>query len=203
MLKGFIREEDLLTLRKPGSILQGHPSMKATPGVDMSTGSLGQGFSAAAGMALGAKKTSRELRVFAMCGDGELEEGIIWEAVMFASKYRLDNLCMIVDVNGLQIDGRTEDVMPMEPLDDKFKAFGFNVFRGDGHDFESIAKAFRFFEDSRDSGKPTVLLMETQKGKGVAYMEDEAGWHGKAPNDTQYRIAMAELDAHRMALEVL
>lgn len=202
-LKGFFEEEELLTLRQCGSRLQGHPNMNLTPGVDMSTGSLGQGFSAAAGMAKAAKMTGKAFRVYALCGDGELEEGIIWEAVMFAVKYRLDNLCMIVDCNGLQIDGRTEDVMPMEPLDARFAAFGCDPVRLNGHELDDIEKGFARFESNRGSGKVTVLLMDTLKGKGVAYMEEMAEWHGKAPNDRQYELAMAELKAHRMALEAL
>lgn len=202
-LRGYFPEEELLTLRKIGSNLQGHPNMRLVPGIDMSTGSLGQGLSTAAGMAKGAKYVNPDINVYALCGDGELEEGIIWEAVMFSAHYKLDNLCILVDVNGLQIDGRTEDVMNTEPLDRKFEAFGCNVYHVEGHDFESLESGFARFHENHGSGKPTVLLMSTEKGKGVAYMESEAGWHGKAPNDMQYKIAMAELDAHRMALEVL
>ncbi len=202
-LRGFFDEKELLTLRQCGSRLQGHPNMNLTPGVDMSTGSLGQGFSAAAGMAKAAKMKGKKFRVYALCGDGELEEGIIWEAVMFAVKYRLDNLCMIVDCNGLQIDGKTIDVMPMEPLENRFAAFGCDVVRLNGHDFEDIEKGFDRFERNRGSGKVTVLLMDTLKGKGVAYMEEMAEWHGRAPDDRQYELAMAELEAHRRALEAL
>ena len=202
-LKGFFPREELTTLRHNGSRLQGHPNMRTTPGVDMSTGSLGQGLSTAAGMAEGAKLTGRDFRVFALCGDGEMEEGIIWEAVMFAAQYKLDNLCIIVDVNGLQIDGRTKDVMNTEPLDKKFEAFGCRVISRSGHELEDLQEAFEFFRKGKDSGMPTVLLLNTVKGKGVAYMENEAGWHGKAPNDRQYKIAMMELEAHRAALEVI
>ena len=202
-LRGYFPEEELLTLRKCGSHLQGHPNMNLTRGIDMSTGSLGQGLSAAAGMAKGAKCLQKDINVYALCGDGEMNEGIIWEAIMFACQYRLDNLCILVDMNGLQIDGKTADVMNMDPMDEKLKAFGCQVYSVEGHDFESLEGGFEKFHENHGTGKPTVLLMATEKGKGVAYMESEAGWHGKAPNDMQYRIAMAELDAHRMALEVL
>lgn len=202
-LKGYFPREDLTTLRHSGSHLQGHPNMRTTPGVDMSTGSLGQGLSTAAGMAEGAKLTGRDFRVFALCGDGEMEEGIIWEAVMFAAQYKLDNLCIMVDVNGLQIDGRTKDVMNTDPLDQKFEAFGCRVISRNGHELEDLEEAFEFFREGKGTGMPTVLLLSTVKGKGVAYMENEAGWHGKAPNDRQYKIAMMELEAHRAALEVI
>ncbi|MBR3311356.1 MAG: transketolase [Solobacterium sp.] len=202
-LKGFFPMEDLQTLRHIGSHLQGHPNMNLTKGIDMSTGSLGQGLSCAAGMAKGAKLRKKDINVYALCGDGEMDEGIIWEAVMFSAHYKLDNLCIMVDVNGLQIDGRTSDVMNTDPLDRKFEAFGCHVYHVEGHDFESLDGGFRHFHENHGSGKPTVLLMDTEKGKGIAYMESEAGWHGKAPNDMQYKLAMAELEAHRMALEVL
>ena len=202
-LKGYFPSEDLLTLRKIDSPLQGHPNMNTVKGVDMSTGSLGQGISAAAGMAKGLKYLKKDAKVYVLCGDGEMEEGIVWEAVMFAAQYHLDNLCVIVDVNGLQIDGRTKDVMNTDPLDRRFEAFGFRVRSISGHDFDELEEGFRFFEENQGSGIPTVLLAATEKGRGVAYMENEAGWHGKAPNDDQFRIAMAELDAHRQALEVL
>lgn len=202
-MKGFFAEEELLTLRKSGSILQGHPNMNMTPGIDMSTGSLGQGLSAAVGMAKGAKHMCPSVNVYALCGDGELAEGIIWEALMFANKYKLDNLCVIVDVNGLQIDGKTEDVMPTEPLVDKFASFGCTVASIDGHDFDDLERGFESFLKNQGTGKPFAMLCRTLKGKGVAYMEEMAGWHGKAPNDAQFEIAMAELNAHRKALEVL
>lgn len=193
-LKGFFKVEDLLTLRHVGSFLQGHPNMNLTPGVDMSTGSLGQGLSAAAGMAKGAKFKNEDINVYSLCGDGEMAEGQIWEAVMFSAHYKLDNLCIIVDVNGLQIDGRTCDVMNTAPLDDKFKSFGCEVICIDGHDFDDLEKAFKFFHDNKGSGKPTAILMSTTKGKGVSYMEDKAGWHGKAPNDEELAQGLAELE---------
>ena len=202
-LKGFFPKEELTTLRHAGSNLQGHPNMRTTKGVDMSTGSLGQGLSAAVGIAMGAWLTNRDYRVFALCGDGEMAEGMIWEAVMFACHYHLDNLCIIVDVNGLQIDGRTRDIMNTDPLGPKFEAFGCRVCRRSGHELEDLEESFTFFNIGKGSGKPTVLLFDTVKGKGVAYMENEAGWHGKAPNDRQYKIAMMELEAHRAALEVI
>ena len=192
--KGYFPKEDLTTLRHIDSHLQGHPNMNLTPGVDMCTGSLGQGLSAAAGMAKGAKMTGRDFRVFALCGDGEMTEGIIWEAVLFAAHYKLDNLCILVDVNGLQIDGRTKDVMNTDPLDQKFEAFGCRVISRNGHELEDIDEAFEFFRKGQGSGKPCVLLFSTVKGKGVAYMENEAGWHGKAPNDEQYEVAMKDLE---------
>lgn len=201
-LRGYFPVEDLPTLRHIDSYLQGHPNMNTVPGVDMSTGSLGQGVSAAAGMAKGAKYLRKDIRVYALLGDGELAEGEVWEASMFAAHYQLDNLCLIVDVNGLQIDGRTKDVMNTEPLDLKFEAFGFRVVKIDGHSFDEIEGAFRFFHENQGSGVPTVILMKTVKGKGVSFMEDQAGWHGKAPNDEQYAQGMAELAAARAALEV-
>ncbi len=202
-LRGYFPEEELLTLRKSGSPLQGHPNMRLTRGIDMSTGSLGQGLSAAAGMAKGAKYLNKDINIYALCGDGEMNEGIIWEALAFASHYHLDNLCIMVDMNGLQIDGKTADVLNMQPMDEKLKAFGCHVHHIEGHDFESLETGFSLFHEHHGTGMPTALLLSTEKGKGVAYMESEAGWHGKAPNDMQYKIAMAELDAHRMALEVL
>ena len=202
-LRGYFPQEDLLTLRKIDSPLQGHPNMNTVKGVDMSTGSLGQGISAAAGMAKGLQFLKKDARVYVLCGDGEMEEGIVWEAVMFAAQYQLDNLCIIVDVNGLQIDGKTNDVMNTEPLDEKFRAFGCRVISLNGHDFDDLEKGFTFFHENIGQKKPSVQLLSTEKGRGVAYMENEAGWHGKAPNDDQFRIAMAELDAHRQALEVL
>ena len=190
---GFFPEEDLITLRKVGSYLQGHPNMNTTPGVDFSTGSLGQGYSAACGMANAAKLMKKDINVYALLGDGEIEEGLVWEASEYAAHYKLDNLCIAVDVNGLQIDGSTKDVMNMEPIDEKFEAFGFNVIKIKGADYNELEKAFAFFHACRDSGKPTVILMTTVKGNGVSYMENQAGWHGKAPNDEQYEQGTREL----------
>ena len=200
--RGYFPVEDLLTLRQIGSHLQGHPNMNLTPGVDMSTGSLGQGLSAAAGMAKGAKFLGKDINVYSLLGDGELAEGQIWAATMFAAHYKLDNLCIIVDINGLQIDGRTCDVMNTEPVDAKFAAFGCDVVKINGHDFQEMETAFAKFHANHGTGKPTAILMTTTKGKGVSYMEDQAGWHGKAPNDEEYAQGMAELAATRAALEV-
>ena len=182
-LRGFFPMEDLEHFRQLHCYLSGHPEMGFTPGVDMSTGSLGQGISAAVGMALAAKMDGETYRVYTMLGDGELDEGQVWEAAMSAAKFKLDNLCAMVDVNGLQIDGKTEDVMPTEPMDEKFAAFGWNVIKCDGHDFADIQRAFG--EAAKAVGKPTVILAKTVKGKGVSFMENDAGWHGKAPNAEQ------------------
>ena len=197
--RGFFPKEDLETLRHIGSHLQGHPNMNDTPGVDMSTGSLGQGISAAVGMALAGKVAQKDYRVYAILGDGEVAEGQVWEAMMAANKYHLDNLCACVDVNGLQIDGETKDVMPTEPLDKKFESFGWHVIKIDGHDFEQIEAAYREAEQTK--GQPTMILAKTVKGKGVSFMENNAGWHGKAPNDEQWAQAKAELEAKIKELE--
>ena len=189
--KGFFPVEELKTLRKIGSRLQGHPDMKKIPGVDMSSGSLGQGISAACGMAKAAKLTGADYRVYAVLGDGEIQEGQVWEAAMFASHYNLDNLCILVDNNGLQIDGSIEDVMSPYPIDEKFKAFGFHVINIDGHDFDQIESAYN--EARTVKGKPTAIIAKTVKGKGVSFMENKASWHGTAPNDEQYEVAMNEL----------
>ena len=200
-LRGFFPVSDLPNLRHIDSYLQGHPNMNTVPGVDMSTGSLGQGISAAAGMAKGAKYLGKDIHVYTLLGDGELAEGQVWEATMFAAHYKLDNFCIIVDINGLQIDGRTKDVMNTAPVDAKFEAFGCNVITIDGDDFEQIENAFDAFHKNAGSEKPTVILMKTTKGKGVSYMEDQAGWHGKAPNDAEYEQGMAELEAARKEIE--
>ena len=200
-LRGFFPVSDLANLRHTDSYLQGHPNMNTVPGVDMSTGSLGQGISTAAGMAKGAKYLGKDIRVYTLLGDGELAEGQVWEATMFAAHYKLDNFCIIVDINGLQIDGRTKDVMNTAPVDAKFEAFGCNVITIDGDDFEQIENAFDAFHKNAGSEKPTVILMKTTKGKGVSYMEDQAGWHGKAPNDAEYEQGMAELEAARKEIE--
>lgn len=197
--KGFFPVEDLKTLRHIDSYLQGHPNMNTVPGIDMSTGSLGQGVSAAAGMAKGAKYLGKDINVYTLLGDGEIEEGQVWEAFMFAAQYKLDNLCVIIDSNGLQIDGRTADVMNAEPIDEKMKAFGFEVAVINGNDFDELDKAFEQFHAT--NGKPFAIIMKTIKGLGVSYMEDECSWHGKAPNDEEYKIAMAELTAKMKELE--
>lgn len=191
--RGYFPEEDLKLFRSVEGHLSGHAEMHHVKGVDMSTGSLGQGISAAVGMALAGKLDKKDYRVYAVLGDGEIEEGQVWEAFMSAAKYHLDNLCAVIDVNGLQIDGRTADVMPTEPLDQKMASFGWNVIPVDGHDFAALADAF---EQAKGlTGAPTVLLAKTVKGKGVSFMENEAGWHGKAPNAEQYETARAELAA--------
>lgn len=192
-LKGFFPESELSKLRHVDSFLQGHPDMKGTPGVDMSTGSLGLGFSTACGMALAAKIDGKAYRTYTIVGDGESEEGQIWEAAMFASHYKLDNLCLIVDWNGLQIDGTVAEVMNPTPHDKKLEAFGFHVISIDGHDLEQIAAAFA--EAKTVKGKPTAIIAKTIKGKGVSFMEDQVGWHGSAPNDEQYEKAVAEIKA--------
>ena len=189
--KGFFPEEDLKTFRKIDSYLQGHPDMKKIPGVDMTSGSLGQGLSVANGMALAGKLDKKNYRVYCIMGDGEIEEGQMWEAAMSSSKYKLDNLCAIVDNNNLQIDGKIEDVMSPYPIDKKFESFGFNVLKIDGHNFEEIINAFD--EAKKVKEKPTVIIAKTTKGKGVSYMENQVGWHGKAPNDEEYKIALEDL----------
>ena len=199
--RGFFPVEDLETLRHLGSYLQGHPCLDKIPGVDMSTGSLGQGVSAAVGMALGGKMTDEKFRVYSLLGDGEIQEGQVWEAMMFASQYKLDNLCVIVDVNGLQIDGKCEDVMNAEPIDKKMEAFGLNVIKINGNDFDELEKAFNAFHENIGSGKPFGIIMKTVKGLGVSYMENQVGWHGKAPNDEEYEIAMNELKAKLAEIE--
>ncbi|MBR6771063.1 MAG: transketolase [Lachnospiraceae bacterium] len=191
-LKGYFPVEDLVTLRKLGSYLQGHPDMKLVPGVDMSSGSLGQGVSTAVGMALGAKLMGKDFRVYTLLGDGEIQEGQVWEAAMLAGHRHLDNLVFIVDNNGLQIDGRVEDVCSPYPIDKKFEAFNFHAINVDGHDYDEIRKAFQ--EARATKGIPTVIIAHTIKGKGVSFMENEASWHGVAPNDEQYEAAMAELE---------
>lgn len=199
--RGFFPVEDLPTFRHIDSYLQGHPNMNLVPGVDMSTGSLGQGLSVACGMAKGAKFLGKSFRVYALMGDGEIEEGQIWEAAMFAAHYKLDNLCAIVDLNGLQIDGPTAVVMNSAPVDEKFKSFGFEVITVNGGDFDDLEKAFDFFHKNIGSGKPTAILMKTLKGQGVSYMEGQVGWHGKAPNDAEYEQGINELEAARKAIE--
>ncbi len=190
--RGYFPVEELKTLRKLGSRLQGHPCMQLTPGVDMSSGSLGQGFSAACGMALAAKLRNRDYRVYALLGDGELEEGQIWEAAMFAAHRKLDNLCIIIDNNGLQIDGRIDDVCSPYPIAEKFRAFQFHVIEIDGNDFKQIEEAFKTARQTK--GKPTAIVAKTVKGKGVSFMENQIAWHGKAPNDEEYAVAMADLE---------
>ncbi len=198
--RGFFPVKDLLTLRHIDSYLQGHPNMNTVPGVDMSTGSLGQGVSVAAGMAKAAKLMGKkDVRVYTLLGDGEIAEGEVWEAFLFAAHYNLDNFCAIIDLNGLQIDGKTSDVMNTNPVDAKMEAFGFNVVSINGHDYDAIEAAFDAFH--KCEGKPTVILMTTTKGKGVSYMENDAGWHGKAPNDAEYEKAMDELRAAMAELE--
>ena len=190
--RGYFPVEELTTLRKLGSRLQGHPNMNDVPGIDMSSDSLGQGLSAADGMALAARLDGKSYRVYCLCGDGELQEGQIWEAAMFAGAKGLDNLCVIVDNNNLQIDGTVEEVCSPYPIDKKFEAFNFHVINIDGNDFDQIEKAFE--EARATKGKPTCIVAKTVKGKGVSFMENNVSWHGTAPNDEQYAVAMADLD---------
>ncbi len=193
MLKGYIPKEEVGHLRKQGSILQGHPDMKRCPGIDISTGSLGQGISCATGMALAAKRDGKDYRTYTLVGDGECDEGQVWEAAQAANKYQLDNLTVLVDNNGLQNDGFTQDIMPTEDLAKKFEAFGFETVRADGHNIEEIIAALRF-TGSRKNGKPKCIVCKTVKGKGVSFMENVASWHGMAPNEEQYKQAMEELE---------
>ena len=197
--RGFFPVEDLKTLRKIGSYLQGHPNMNETPGVDMSTGSLGQGVSAACGMALGAKHSGKPINVYTILGDGEVEEGECWEAFMFAAHYKLSNLCVVLDRNHLQIDGTTETVMNSAPLEEKLKAFNFNVLTINGHDYDQIESAIKAFHAEND--KPTCIILDTVKGAGVSFMTNSVDWHGKGPNDEEYAAAMQELNAAYAALE--
>ena len=199
--RGFFPVEDLKTLRQIGSYLQGHPNMNTVPGVDMSTGSLGQGISCAAGMALAAKHIGKSCRVYTLLGDGEIQEGQVWEALMFGAHYHLDNFCVIIDNNGLQIDGNIADVMSPYPITDKLVAFGYEVVEINGNDFDELEAAFNKARDTK--GKPTAIVMKTVKGKGVSFMENKASWHGTAPNDEQYEIAMNELKAHLAEMEAL
>ncbi len=199
--RGFFPVEDLPTLRHIDSYLQGHPNMDTVPGVDMSTGSLGQGISCAAGMALGLKHQGRPARVYTLLGDGEMQEGQAWEALMFAAHYKLDNLCVIIDHNGLQIDGPNETVMNLGSIPDKLRAFGLEAFQIDGHDFQAIEEAFEAARQVKD--KPSAIVLETLKGKGVSYMEGQVGWHGKAPNDEEYAQGMDELNAALAGLEAV
>ncbi len=197
--KGYFPVEDLKTFRKIDSYLQGHPDRNKVPGVDMTTGSLGQGLSAANGMAIAGKMDQKDYRVYCILGDGEIEEGQIWEAAMTSSKYKLDNLCVIVDNNNLQIDGTIKEVMSPYPIDEKFRSFGFEIIKIDGHDIEEIIKAFEVAKNIKD--KPTCIIAKTIKGKGISYMENQVGWHGKAPNEEQYKEAMANLVSLGTGLE--
>ncbi|MBQ7859698.1 MAG: transketolase [Faecalibacterium sp.] len=197
--RGYFAKEELQNLRHIGALLQGHPDMKTIPGIDMSSGSLGQGISAACGMAVAAKLKKERWNVYCVLGDGEIEEGQVWEAAMFAKKQRLDNLVCVVDNNDLQIDGRISDVSGLYPIDEKFKAFGWEVFYADAHDFDNLEAAFSAASAVR--GKPSVIVMKSIKGKGVSFMEDVADWHGKAPNAAQYEQAMQELKAELAVLE--
>ncbi len=197
--RGYFPVEELKTLRKIGARLQGHPDMKGTPGVDMSTGSLGLGISAACGMALIGKTDKHPYRVYTVLGDGESEEGQVWEAAMFAAHYHLDNLCAVLDLNGLQIDGKITDVMNPTPHDEKFRAFGWHVISVDAHDFAALDRAFAEAETVK--GRPTVIIAHSVKGKGVSYMENSCDWHGKAPKKEEYEVAMADLAAIAAALD--
>ena len=190
--KGFFAKEELKGFRNINSILQGHPDMKKIPGVDMSTGSLGQGLSIANGMALAGKLDKKDYRVYCIMGDGEIEEGQVWEAAMTAGHHKLDNLCVIVDNNGLQIDGKVIDVMNSKPIDEKFKSFGFNVVNIDGNDIDEILEAFEKARKAKE--RPTAIIAKTTKGKGVSFMENQVGWHGKAPNQEEYKRAIEELN---------
>ena len=196
--RGFFPKEDLVTLRHTGSYLQGHPDMKCIPGVDMSSGSLGQGISAAVGMAIAAKLSGDDYRVYTLLGDGEIQEGQVWEAAMLAAHRKLDNLVVIVDNNNLQIDGRIDEVNSPYPIDKTFEAFNFHVLNIDGNDFEQIEAAFK--EARTVKGRPTAIIAKTVKGKGVSFMENEASWHGKAPNDEQFKVAMEDLEKEGEAL---
>ena len=191
-LKGFFPQDELKKFRHPGAMLQGHPDMKHIPGVDMSTGSLGQGLSAACGMALAGKLEQKDYRVYAVTGDGEIQEGQIWEAAMFAVHRKLDNLCLIVDNNGLQIDGRVNEICSPYPIAEKFAAFGFHTIAVDGHDFDALSNAFD--EARKTKGQPTVIVAKTIKGKDVSFMSDNVAWHGAAPNDDQYKTAVADIE---------
>ena len=193
--KGFFPKEELTTFRAIGSRLQGHPDMNKAPGIDFSAGSLGQGVSAACGMALAGKLGHKDYRVYTILGDGEIEEGQVWEAAMFADHYKLDNLCFIIDNNDLQIDGRVGEVSSPYPIDEKFRAFGFEVFCCDGHDFAALEETFQ--KVLKVTGKPAAIIAKTVKGKGVSYMEDQVGWHGKVPNDAEYEQGMKELEEVR------
>ncbi len=196
--KGFFSVDDLKTLRHFDSFLQGHPNMNSVPGVDMSTGSLGQGISVAAGMAKGAKELNKDIKVYALLGDGEIEEGQVWEAFMFANQYKLNNLVEFIERNGLQIDGTCDEVMSAEPIDKKLESFGFETCVIDGHDFEAMETTLNGFTNE---DAPKAVIIKTIKGKGVSYMENQVGWHGKAPNDEEYEIAMSELNAKMKELE--
>ena len=198
-LKGYFPWEELSRLRHIGAMLQGHPDMKGTPGVDMSSGSLGQGISAAVGMALAGKMDGKDYRVYTLLGDGECEEGQVWEAAMFAGHRKLDNLCVIVDYNGLQIDGPVEKVAGPAPFEPKFQAFGFETMTIDGHDFDELERAFQAAKACK--GKPFAIIMKTVKGKGVSFMENQVGWHGKAPNKDEYEVALKELQENLEVLE--
>jgi len=189
--RGYFDKSELDSLRKVDAMLQGHPDMKGTPGVDMSTGSLGQGISAAGGMALAGKIDKKDYRVFALLGDGEVQEGIVWEAAMFAAHYKLDNLTVFLDHNGLQIDGKNKDIMDIEPIDEKFESFGWNVLKIDGHNIDEIVDAIDKAKKTKDM--PTMIIAKTVKGKGVSFMEDQAGWHGKAPSEEEMKEALEEL----------